>query len=226
MELSHNAEIAKLDAEENNIVESRHELMRQTAEKRWKADEEKREKEKREKKEKEEKARKDAQDKIDKRLGEIKKELQKISADEDVLAQRVREDEDRRRNDPNSQVTGEGRKEARNALKDANAERVKQENRENARQNRMRNLERMAARRGGVHWLTDKQKKELQEWWAENNSRQALAGKRKTKKELQEEQARLEKNAWQLPNNVMDIKDNVQSMATTLQTFVNQNKVK
>lgn len=195
MELSHNAEIAKLDAEENNIVESRHELMRQTAEKKWKEDEEKREKEKREKKEKEEKARKDAQDKIDKRLGEIKKELQKISADEDVLAQRVREDEDRRRNDPNSQVTGEGRKEARNALKDANAERVKQENRENARQNRMRNLERMAARRGGAHWLTDKQKKELRAWWSENNNRQALAGKRKTKKELQEEQARLEKNA-------------------------------
>ena len=138
---------------------------------------------------------KDQREKIENRLGEIKKELQKISSDEDVLAQRVRDDEDRRRNDPNSQVTGEGRKEARNALKDANAEAVKQQNRENARQNRMSNLERIAGRRGGAHWLTDKQKKELREWWSENNNKEALAGKRKTKKELQEEQARLEKNA-------------------------------
>lgn len=119
-------------------------------------------------------AQKKTKDMLEDKIDKLDEKLKMLNDTEKEVADKVKKAEEARRNDPNSQVTGEGRKAARNAQQNAEAEAVKQRNREKARENRMENLEKIAGRSGGLNWLSKKQIGELQAWWNEKNNKKKL----------------------------------------------------
>ena len=106
---------------------------------------------------------------LDKKIDKLDERLKTLNDTEKEVADKIKKYEDERKNDPNSQVTGDARKAARNAQQNAEAEAVKQRNREKAREHRLENLAKMNPK-----WLSKKQAEELQKWQNFNDHKKKL----------------------------------------------------